>query len=165
VLRAYGLLKFTQKEAYKTWELSLAGFLVAADIYQKRCASKTPWVVPSHTKEFNFDLLPEIRQACDAIKSYDQFVQRLASLCKPDAEIFKTFEPALKKAYALLPGYWAMLNDPKLNQEDRQKASLERIKQLEKEGISDQFYEEFSQCLQINELLAKMPPAANDSPD
>jgi hypothetical protein len=165
VLRAYGLLKFTKREAYKTWELSLAGFLVAADIYQKRCASGTLWIIPSHTKEFNFDLLPEIRQACDAIKSYDQFVKRLALLCKPDAEVFTTFEPALKKAFALLPGYWATLNDPNMTIQERQKASHGLVKQLEQEGISDEFYEEFSQCLQINELLAKIPPLQKGSLD
>lgn len=165
VLRAYGLLKFSEREAYKTWELSLTGFLVAADIYQKRCATMTPWVVPSHKKEFNFDLLAEIRQACDAIKNYDQFVKRLASLCKPDAEVFTTFEPALRKAYALLPGYWATLNDASLTQDDRQEAGLERVKKLEQEGITDEFYHEFAQCLQINELLAKIPPVETDPRD
>lgn len=162
VLRAYGLLKFTAREAYKTWELSLTGFLVAADIYQKRCASKTPWAVPSHKKEFNFDLLPEIRQACDAIENYEQFVQRLASLCEPDAAVFTTFAPALKKAYALLPGYWATLKNPDLSRQDRQKASMERVKQLEKECITDEFCHEFSQCLQINELLARISSPKSD---
>ena len=165
VLRAYGLLKFTEREAYKTWELSLTGFLVAAHIYQKRCATRTPWIVPAPEKLFNYDLLPEIRQACDEIKSYDQFVQRLASLCKPDAEVFTTFEAALRKAYALLPGYWATLNDASLTQDDRQEAGLERVKKLEQEGITDEFYHEFAQCLQINELLAKIPPVENDPPD
>ena len=34
-LRDYGLLKFTKKEAYKTWTLFLYGFLVAADVLDK----------------------------------------------------------------------------------------------------------------------------------
>jgi hypothetical protein len=157
VLRAYGLLRFTEREAYKTWELSLTGFLVAADIYQKRCVAKTPWGVPANTKEFNFDLLPEIRQACEAIQSYDQFVNRLASLCRPDVEVFKAFEPALRNAYALLPSYWATINDPQQSQAERQKASLEHVKQLEAEGITEEFYADFVQCLQINDLLSKIP--------
>jgi hypothetical protein len=165
VLRAYGLLKFTEREAYKTWELSLTGFLVAADIFQTRCASKTPWGVPSHKKEFNYDLLLEIRQAWDAIQCYDQFVQRLASLCKPDAEVFTAFKPALQKAYALLSGYWTTLSNPNLSQVKRQKASMEYVKQLEEEGITDEFYYEFAQCLQINELLAKIPLPQEDASD
>ncbi|HEY3856943.1 MAG TPA: hypothetical protein VGO67_21370 [Verrucomicrobiae bacterium] len=156
VLRDYGLLKFTQREAYKTWELSLTGFLVAADIFQKRSKEKVHWSIPSHFKEFNFDVQPEIRTACDSIKTYDEFVSRLASICVLDTEVFKTFEPALRKAYALLPDYWAMLNNPNLNQQDRRAASLERMQKLEREAISDEFYEEFAQCIQINELLAKI---------
>ena len=165
VLRAYGLLKFTKREAYKTWELSLTGFLVAAEIYQKWCDANKSWVVPTNTKECHFELLPDIRQACDAIKTYDDFVERLGSLCKPDAEVFDTFKPALQKAYSLLPGYWAMLNNPKLSQNERQKASQDRVTQLEKEGITEQFYEEFSQCLQINEFLTTIPPSLTDSSD
>jgi hypothetical protein len=157
-LRAHGLLRFTRREAFKTWELSLTGFLVAGDIFHKRFGSSTPWLLPAHSKEFNLDLLPEIRRACDSIQTYDQFVERLASLCRPDAEVFKTFKPALQKAYALLPGYWAILNDPNMTIEERQKASSDREKRLEQEGISEAFYEEFSQCLQINELLAKISP-------
>ena len=75
----------------------------------------------------------------------------------PDAEVFTTFKPALEKAYTLLQGYWAALKNPNLNQKDRREASLARIQQLEREGISDAFYEEFSQCIQINGLLAKIP--------
>jgi len=156
VLRAYGLLKFTQREAYKTWELSLAGFLVAAEIFHKRSVESVHWSIPSHFKEFNFDVLPEIRTACDNIDSYDTFVGRLASVCEPDAEVFKTFEPALRKAYELLPRYWAMLKNPTARKEERQKASLELIQQLEREAITNEFYEEFSRCLQINDLLAKI---------
>ncbi len=157
VLRDYGLLKFTHLEAYKTWELSLAGFLVAANIFNKRSKENPHWSIPSYSKESNFDVLPEIRTACDEIKSYNAFVARLASICEPDTEVFDTFEPALKNAYALLPDFWATLNDPKLNQQERRAASLERIQQLEHEGITDEFYEEFSQCIKINELLAKIP--------
>ena len=84
VLRDYGLLKFTHLQAYKTWELSLAGFLVAANIFHKRSEDNTHWSIPAHSKEkFNFDVLPEIRTACDEIKDYDTFVARLASICAP----------------------------------------------------------------------------------
>ena len=162
-LRAHGLLKFTRRERFKTWELSLTGFIVAADIYQKRSSSNRPWSMPEHAKEYNFDLLPEIRQAWQSIQNYDQFVERLASLCVPDAEVFQTFKPALQKAYELLPGYWATLNNPDLTQEERQKASLNREKLLEGTGISDEFYQEFAACLQINELLARISEAEDNS--
>jgi len=159
VLRDYGLLKFTHREAYKTWELSLTGFLVAADIFHKRSKENVHWNIPANDKEkgVNFDLLPEIRAACDEINSYDAFVARLASICKPDAEVFTSFKEPLEKAYFLLKDYWAILKNTNLTQKDRRAASLELIQKLERETISDEFYEEFSQCIQINELLAKIP--------
>jgi hypothetical protein len=157
VLRDYGLLKFTHLQAYKTWELSLTGFLVAADIFHKRSKENIQWNIPEYSKEQNFDVLSEIRTACEEIKSYDAFVGRLASICEPDTKVFKTFDPALRKAFALLPGFWATLKNPKLNQQDRRAESLGRMQQLESEGISDQFYEEFSQCILVNALLATIP--------
>src|SRR5205823_5429 len=90
-LRDYGLLKFTRREAFKTWELSLAGFLVAADVLKKRAEQKNPWHVPLNSKEANFDLSQEIRVASKGCQTFDDLVARLASICKPDAEIFKTF--------------------------------------------------------------------------
>ena len=159
VLRDYGLLKFTHLQAYKTWELSLAGFLVAANIFHKRSKENMHWSIPPYSKEFNFnfDVLPEIRTAWDEIKSYDAFVARLASICEPDTKVFDTFKTALKNAYNLLPAFWAAMSNPKLNQQDRRAASLECIQKLEREGISDKFYEEFSQCININEFLSKIP--------
>ena len=58
----------------------------------------------------------------------------------------------------MLGGYWAVMRNANMTQEERQKASLERVQQLEKEGISDEFYAEFSRkCIQINELLDEIP--------
>ena len=103
-LRDYGLLKFTHREAFKTWELSLAGLLVAANLLgDKERETKGTWTIPIHQKVANFDLLPEIRQAWDRIQSYDDFVRRLAEICKPNASVFKTFAPALQRAFAFCP--------------------------------------------------------------
>ena len=152
-MRDYGLLKFTHKEAFKTWELSLAGFLVAANLLGIKRETKGSWTIPIHQKVANFDLLPEIREAWDQIQSYDDFVRRLAEICEPNASVFKTFAPALQRAFALLPKYWSTLNDHKLTQQARQQASLELIKQLETEGISDDFYAELSACIKIDDFL------------
>jgi hypothetical protein len=156
VLRDYGLLKYTWRDGYKNWELTLPGLLVAADIFSKRSKEIVPWSIPSHFKEFNFDVLPEIRRAGDDLKSYDAFIGRLASICQPDAAVFKTFEPALQKAYALLEDYWALLSDPHLKQKDRRATSLERVRQIDQEALTDGFYEQFSQSINISELLTKI---------
>jgi len=148
VLRDYGLLKFTNREAFKTWELSLTGFLVAASMLRARKqASALPWTLAPPNKENHFDVLPEISNACDDIKSYELFVERLASICEPKAEVFQTFQPALRKAYEILEDYWATLKNSDLTQKARKEASRQSIKRLEQGGIGDQFYVEFSKCL------------------
>lgn len=161
VLREYGLLKFTRDEAFKTWELSMAGILVAASILQQRAGQKCPWYVLGPARDGSFDLLREIRDACRGIASYDEFVARLALICEPDAAIFKTFEPALRQAFGLLQGYWALLNDQTKSQEERRDASLERIKQLD--ALDDKFFQELSRCIQINDLLSRSLQTRNAS--
>lgn len=154
VLRDYGLLRFTKREAFKTWELSLTGFLVAASLLDKRAGQKRPWYALDSERDWKFDLLPEIRDACGTIASYDEFVARLASICKPDAELFKTFEPALRQAFAQLQGYWAILRDQTKTYKERREASLERIKQLD--ALGEKFFQELSRCIQINDALRRI---------
>lgn len=157
VLRDHGLLRFTWREGYKSWELTMAGFLAAADIFNRHSRELVLWTVPPHFKESNFDVRPEIRRACDDITDYNAFIGRLASICRPDATVLKTFEPALQKAYPLLKEYWTALNDSRLSRKDRRAASSERMREVEREAITDEFYEEFSQSLQNNDLPAEIP--------
>jgi len=154
-LRDYGLLKFTQKEAFKTWELSLTGFLVAARVLAAFGGKEIQWNVPIHTPHQNFDLHEQIRQAWEGLRTYPEFLERLASICVPDAKIFITFEPVLKKAHTLLPAYWDTLGDHKLTQKDRRSDTLTLVQQLEAVGLNDDFYAELSDCIKINEALAK----------
>ncbi|MDF0643150.1 MAG: hypothetical protein P0111_03910 [Nitrospira sp.] len=158
VLRDYGLLKFTNQQAFKTWELSLAGFLVAASILQQRASQKRPWYDLGPARDGSFDLLSEIRDACRGITSYDEFVVRLAAICEPDAALFKSFQPALKEAYALLQGYWAILSDQSKTHKERREASLERIKRLD--SLGEEFFRELSRCVQINDALRRIMQSA-----
>lgn len=154
-LRDYGLLKFTQKEAFKTWELSLTGFLVAARVLTSFGGKEIKWNVPIHTPHQNFDLHEQIRQAWDGLRTYPEFVARLKSICIPDAKIFTTFEQVLKKAYALLPAYWDTIGDHKRTQKDRRRETQTLVQQLEVSGLNDAFYSELSDCIKIQAVLAK----------
>jgi hypothetical protein len=149
------LLKFTHREAFKTWELSLAGFLVAADILENRSNEQNLWYLRTPAKDRHLDLVPEIWNACNGIKNFDDFITRLASICSSDAEIFKTFRPVLEKAFQLLQRYWEILRDHTKSHADRRRACLEQIEHLEREALSDEFYQELSRCIQINDLLRR----------
>lgn len=160
VLRNYGLLRYTWREGFKSWELTLAGFIAAAEIFQAHSREPIPWTIPPQFKEFNFEVRPEIRRAWDEIKSYGAFINRLSGICGRDAAVFKKFEPALLKAYSQMWQYWAVLNDSRLSRKDRRAASAEHMRQIQQAAITDEFYDEFSKCIQIGELKANISSQA-----
>ena len=141
-LREYGFLKYTDTEAYKTWTLSLPGLLVASKVLEEK-----NWKIPEYNKAQNYDLHPDISQAWLKLQTYDDFVDRLRSVCKPNVEVFGTFKGVLKKAHTILSDYWYVLEDNSLSQKDRKKESMKRLKQLDKQPNIDKFYEEFSKCM------------------
>jgi len=153
-LRNYGLLRYTWREGYKSWELTLPGFLAAAGIFAVRSHDSMPWTIPPQFKEFGFEVRPEIRRTWDEIKSYSAFIASLASICRPGATVFRTFERVLVKAYPTLQDYWAVLNDSRLTRKDRRAKSSELMRQIHQKAITDDFYDEFSKCLQVGELKA-----------
>lgn len=153
VLRDYGFLKFTRREAFKTWELSLSGFLVGADILERRNRSQSPWEVSAINKDVKLDLATEIYIASDGLQNFDDFIRNLSSICAPDVEIFKTFGPALTQAFDLLQSYWLIIKDPSKSQQERRKASLDRIKALD--ALGGTFLNELARCIQINDALRR----------
>lgn len=154
-LRDYGLLKFTHKEAFKTWELSLTGFLVAARVLASFGGKEIKWKVPVHQSIENFDLHERVREAWKGLGTYPDFVKRLKSICIPDAKIFATFGPVLQEAYKLLPAYWDTLGDHERTQKDRRRDTQVLVHELEAAGLNEDFYAELSDCIKINDALAK----------
>ncbi|MCO5274934.1 MAG: hypothetical protein M9900_08445 [Flavobacteriales bacterium] len=152
-LRDYGLLRYTHKEAYKTWELSLIGLLVASVLFHERAKNDEPWQIPSKELNTVSGISQEILSALQGVHDYQAFVERLSRICKPRADLFSTFGPALERAYKLLQGYVQALGSKDLKEAERRKLGPRFIKQLEQEGIDDKFHEEFSQCMQLDELV------------
>ena len=98
-------------------------------------------------------LLAFIQTALTSLQTYDGFVNRLASVCKPNVEVFETFEDVLEKAYGLLNDYWEAIQRPSLSQKERKEESLKRVKQIENLPRIEEFYKEFSTCLNIEKLI------------
>lgn len=150
MLRDYGLLKFTQREAYKTWVLSLPGFLVASLVLERY---KDDWKVPRLRRIHNFDLHDDIRNAWVDLQTYDEYVRRLAFICEPHTDIFRTFDDVLRKAHGLLGKYWAVLQDHTMTQVERHEASIELLKRIEELPTIEQFYYELSKCIDLQRVL------------
>ncbi|MGO9952121.1 MAG: hypothetical protein ACLPN1_07905 [Dissulfurispiraceae bacterium] len=150
-LRDYGFIKFTNKEAYKTWVLSLSGFLVASKIVTDK-----NWGLPQGERIYKSDLHPDIHLAYENLKTYDHFVERLSAICIPNVTVFKTFGSILHRAYSLMEQYRHALKDMSMSLKDRKKKSLELITQLEREPNIEDFYKEFSACINVENLLKSL---------
>jgi len=149
-LRDYGLLKFTRNEAYKTWVLSLPGFLVASKVLEE-CGGN--WELPEVEKKLHFDLHNKIFTVWTDLRTYDAMVERLTYICEPNTQVFRTFEDVLRSAYDLLGSYWRVIQDGTKSIKERKQTSKEHIKRLEKMPEIEQFYIEFSKCVDVKRLL------------
>jgi len=152
-MRDAGLLRFTQREAYKTWVLSLSGFLVASVLLKW---SKTDLEQYDYFFTQGSFLHPEIWEALNSIKTYDRFVDVLAQVCEPNTEFFSTFEHVLRQAYSLLENYWRIVQNPRLSMKERKEISMEHLKRLEETSEIEEFYSEFSKCVNIERLLGDL---------
>jgi hypothetical protein len=152
VLRDHGFLKFTHHEAFKTWVLSLPGILVASKLLD----DGQHWrIVP--TSEMRSRTLHEaILAAKSELDTYDKFVSRLARVCRPNVEVFETFGDVLAKAYGQLPGYWHALEDPSLTKKQRTEETTKRMAELDEMPGMDDFYVEFSKCVNVERLLKEV---------
>jgi hypothetical protein len=148
-LRSFGFLRFTQKEAFKTWVLSLPGLLVASRVLE----NPSSWNErPSHDRKRYF-VHPAILNAQAALSTYDQFVRQLQFVCEPNVEVFKTFDDVLRKAYTLLDEYWKILRDPDTSKDIKKTETESKLKQLALLPKVEDFYVEFSKCIRVEQLL------------
>jgi hypothetical protein len=147
-LREAGLLKFTQKEAYKKWFLTLPGFVVAAQSFMQRIPP-----INECDKVGGLGLDKFIHDCQDKIKTFPDFVETLASLCEPDVDIFSSFKPTLKRCHEHLHRYWDVLNDMDMKSADVVKRSGQFIRLIDQTEGYGRFIEEFSASIQSDRLI------------
>lgn len=148
-LRSFGFLRFTQKEAFKTWVLSLSGLLVASRVLE----NPDNWNEhPASARRRNF-VHPAIFNAQSALRTYDQFVSQLQFVCEPNVEVFETFDFVLRQAHTLLRDYWAILRDPDTSKEIKKLETASKLEQLNRLPNIEDFYAEFSKCIRVEQLL------------
>jgi len=157
-LRDYGFLKFTKREAYRTWVLSLPGFLVASKVLEE-CGGM--WELPEIKRREHFDLHRTILTSWTGLQTYDAMVERLTYICEPNTQVFKTFKDVLTRAHDLLGSYWRAIQDETKSIKERKEISMEHLKRLEETPEIEEFYSEFSKCVNIERLLGDLdePPS------
>ena len=148
-LRSFGFLRFTHKEAFKTWVLSLPGLLVASRVLE----NPSNWNErPPHDRKGHF-VHPSILNAQAALSTYDQFVRQLQFVCEPNVEVFKTFDEVLRKAHTLLDEYWKILRAPDTSKEIKRSETESKLKHLALLPTIEDFYAEFSKCIRVEQLI------------
>lgn len=148
-LRDFGFLKFTHKEQYKTWKLSLSGFLVASKLIESG-----DWR-PNSINERGLFLRKDLLEANDVLNNYNSFIGQLNKLCKPQEKIFKTYDAILKTAHALLIKYCNTISDDKLSIKERRIKCIRLINELDGHKDMEEFYNEFSIAMLNSNFLKK----------
>jgi hypothetical protein len=150
-LRQYGFLKFTQKEAYKTWTLSLHGCVIASIFLNQTGLNFRHF---SNSESLGSFLHPDIQKAYASVKDFAGFVKVLEWVCRPNTKVFSTFGTTLEKAHSLLGRYWAALNKA-TSVKERKNISTWYVSQLEKIPEMDRFYFEFCRSVTVDRLLSE----------
>jgi hypothetical protein len=154
-LRDCGLLKFTRREAFKTWELSFFGLIVAAHLYRTRQSDGCSSTVPAPESLTSFGLHGEVYRALNEVSSFEAFLGELRFLCTDETKVFATFEPVLKEAHRLFLKHQALLNNADITKRERGAAVANCMAQLETLPFIDAFYDELALSLRIDELLTE----------
>jgi len=148
-LREYGLLEFTEKEAFKTWRLSLLGIIVASKVMEAG-----NWDLSTSVKELqSYALHPEVREAFWDLQDFPAFIERLSVLCRPDVGIFTEFRDQLKAAYDSLCSYRQIIQDPCLSKDERSETAYELIQQLGQIPKVQELYKQLSTSLRAGDFL------------
>lgn len=149
-LRKYGLLKYTEKEAYKTWILSLPGMIVASKLMEN-----PDWTISKEDSDLYFELHPDIHAVFDDLKDYNSFVKRMTTLIKREKDIFEKHDKGSKKVYSLSKKYWAILNDNNMKRKDKKEKCEEVIKVIEEDPDVISFYQHFSKLVEIGDISSQ----------
>ncbi|MEK7728876.1 MAG: hypothetical protein AAB354_10715 [candidate division KSB1 bacterium] len=148
-LRDFGLLKFTTEEAYKRWELSFLGILVAAQLYDQQWRD-----APSH----KITTVPLDGRILDALSRLQdlKIVREIFDLLCEDKDLFpafgdmqKTFEKLAKTAEA-----FSSSNFKKgAHLQKAKSVASTLLSQLEKEPSVETFMKNLSTYTRIEESM------------
>ena len=154
VLRRFGLLRYTFREAYKTWELSLRGLLVAAILY--RHVGLKP---PDH---FSLDLMeahPLVRAALMMTQTFDGTVAVLLHVCRTGRGLYPAIDELLKYAEDVRRECRAVFQrNPTICPDEDERLSATALERIESHPRMPEFKYALSMALQIEDVLADASP-------
>jgi len=146
-LREYGMLKFTKQEAYKTWVLSFTGIMVASKFLKDG-----EWGKPLYIAEYSSDLHPGIRSSFKSLKNYDEFIETLMFVAKPETKLIKENSIGTKKTHELLSAYHSLLKNPDITKKEKKKRCTSILEEFENDKDVMNLFEKLSLDLKVGDL-------------
>lgn len=147
-LRDYGLLKFTKKEAYKTWTLSFSGIMVASKILKDGV-----WKKPLIMKDHSTDLHPTIRESFVHLKNRNEFIDTLTFVAKTNLHFLKDKPKGTQTTHKLLSQYHAILEDPEIPKKEKKNRCSTILEDLESDKHVNALFEELTSNFNIGDLI------------
>jgi len=153
-LREYGLLKYTRKEAYKTWTLSFPALLVAAKMIRNTDCFR---IKEPDTKSI-FGINNKIIVYKDLLGNFEECAGLLMGLCYPHQDIFPSFKQVIESTKKFVLEYWDVLTNKDINNTERREAGYKYMQKIENEVRLTNFYNDFSANLNVEYLKSKFSP-------
>jgi len=152
-LRNYGLLKFTQAEAFKTWSLSLIGMIVATKVMEKGI-----WFLPPVSSDMrrSSELHPDIHKAFEELSSFETFTKRLADMCKPEVgRLDEKFKQEMGDAFNTLCQFKDIINNKATSKDERKKQAGKVLQTLDENEKIKKLFDELKLYFKTGDLLAQ----------
>ncbi|MFH1627812.1 MAG: hypothetical protein ABIE47_03710 [Pseudomonadota bacterium] len=147
-LRDYGLLKFTKKEAFKTWVLSFTGVMVASKFVRDGT-----WQKPLFVSKYSTDLHPAIKESFKELSMEPEFLNTLTFITKSNLKLKEVFTDKTERALPLLLRHHAALKDEALSRQQKKKRCKEILSELENDEAVIKLFENLVLHLKAGELL------------
>lgn len=155
VLRDYGLLRFGYKEAFKKWQLSFLGIVVASQLYEPDWRAAKKWDI-DYFHNVPKRLCIELDQVVDLLRNPDIFEKTLRVLCSRSKVEFKAFDKTLTEIHSLVIRYSRVLIEEKLDIRGKSKKLLNILNQLEGISSIEKFLEDFSLVYDMKDFNMRM---------
>ena len=157
-LRNYGLLKFSQKEAYKTWELSFLGLLVASILYDsdwQNRLSKMPLPFNDY-KNIPKKLVKGLWRVFDILCDPVALEMSLRIIDKKNKPRIKHSKKELNDLLSLIRRYHKSIFIETNNQKDKATYAWIILEQIEKIPSIEKFMREYKLNYEMKEFTRLM---------
>lgn len=144
-LRDYGLLRYTKREARKTWRLSAAGVVVAARVF-KDCG----WALQHEDGHMRTDANRAIARALHGVGNPQTVLHSLMDICDERAEHFRRFESLAILLAEALERFERVLIDEKLKNTERHERCSELVNKIEESPEFEGFENQLSMSLRTD---------------